>query len=85
MRRFMFNWYETKDRQKIERHNLVEGSIKDSAEIGNAAKLATDLFCKIFGNLKQNTIVSIQEIDAEGQPVGEPITPMGDIKTVPIG
>lgn len=85
MRSFEFTWYEIQDRNKIERHNIIKGSIKDDAEVGAAAKLATDLFCKTFGNLKKNTIISIQEIDKDGRPVGEVITPMGESKVIPVG
>ena len=38
--------------------------------------------CKNFGNLKHNTIVSIQEM-ADGKPVGEPIVPQEDTSIIP--
>ena len=84
MRNFEFTWYEKNDRLKMERHNKVQAAVVDTAEIGTAAKLATDIFCRTFGNLNKNEIVSIQQIDKDGNPIGEPITPMGGSSIVPI-
>jgi hypothetical protein len=36
---------------------------------------ATSVFMRTFGNLKLNTINFIQEVDKEGNPVGEQIKP----------
>ena len=48
------------------------------------AKAATDLFCRTLGNLNKNEIVSIQQIDKDGNPIGEPILPMEGSSIVPI-
>ena len=84
MRNFEFTWYEKNDRLKMERYNKVQAAVVDTAEIGTAAKLATDIFCRTFGNLKKNEIVSIQEIDKNGNPIGEPIVPMEGSSIIPI-
>ena len=83
MRNFEFTWYEKNDRLKMKRHNKVQAAVVDTAEIG-AAKLATDIFCRTFGNLNKNEIVSIQQIDKNGNPIGEPIVPMEGSSIVPI-
>ena len=84
MRNFEFTWYEKNDRLKMERHNKIQAAVVDTAEIGIAAKLATDIFCRTFGNLNKNEIVSIQQIDKDGNPIGEPIVPMEGSSIVPI-
>ena len=84
MRNFEFTWYEKNDRLKMKRHNKVQAAVVDTAEIGTAAKLATDLFCRTLGNLNKNEIVSIQQIDKDGNPIGEPIVPMEGSSIVPI-
>lgn len=84
MRNFEFTWYDKNSRVKVERHNKISVAVKDTTEIGIAAKQATDLFCRNFGNLKKNEIVSIQEIDKNGNPVGEPITPMEGSSIIPV-
>ena len=80
---FKFTWYENKI--KIDpplRRNIVVVS-NASEDIGEAAKAATGLFTKGFGNLKKNTIVSIQELDKDGFPLGEIIKPQEDSAIVP--
>ena len=84
MRNFEFTWYEKNDRLKMERRNKVQAAVVDTAEIGTAAKLATDIFCRTFGNLNKNEIVSIQQIDKDGNPIGEPILPMEGSSIIPI-
>lgn len=66
-KRFIFNWHRNeKYSNPITRENMVE------AETPSAA---TGVFMRTFGNLKLNTINFIQEIDKEGNPVGEQIKP----------
>lgn len=82
MKTFMFTWYENeKYGNRIKRHNLIQ--VTAGPDIGASAKRATDVFCKNFGNLKQNTIISIQEM-ANGKPIGEPIVPQEDTSIIPI-
>lgn len=82
MKYFLITWYEKKDKQKIHRTHKI--SIKtNSSDIGVTAKRATDLFCLACGNLNKNEIVSIQEVDENNVPIGEPITPMDGSTIVP--
>lgn len=83
MRKFIFTWYK-KETNPVERKNTVTVS-KDFSDIATAAKLATELFVKDFGNLKKNEIVNIQEIDKDGAFIGEPIVPEVDSAIVPTG
>ena len=84
MKRFIFTWYENvKYGTPVERKNII--TVKNKGDIGMTAKAATDVFTKNFGSLKYNTIVSIQEIDENGNPVGEPIIPQEDSSIIPTG
>ena len=84
MRKFIFTWYENvKFGTPMERKNTV--AVMNKGEIGLTAKAATEVFTKNFGSLKYNTIISIQEIDENGNPVGEPIIPAEDSSIVPTG
>lgn len=83
VRNFSFKWYKNEKYGKpTVRTNSITVS-NASADTGHAAKAATDIFCKTFGNLKVNTIESIQEYNENG-PVGELIIPSKDNVTVPI-
>ena len=83
VRKFSFKWYKNeKYGKKVLRTNSITVS-NASSEVGEAAKAATDIFCKTFGNLKVNTIDSIQEYNDDG-PVGELIIPSAENVTVPI-
>jgi hypothetical protein len=44
------------------------------------AKSALQVFMSANGNLKKNTIIHIQELDKNGEPVGEPIVPENEIE-----
>jgi hypothetical protein len=39
------------------------------------AQSALQVFMRINGNLKTNTVIYIQELDKDGNPIGEPIVP----------
>ena len=81
-RTFIFNWYEnTRYGSPIERKNTV--FVAGTGDIGHDAKQATDVFCKSFGNLKKNTIVSIQEVNDKGESIGEPIIPTEENSIIP--
>lgn len=81
-RTFNFKWYEnTRYGAPIERTNSV--MVAGTGDIGRDAKTATDVFCKSFGNLKKNTIISIQELNKKGEPIGEPIIPTDENSIVP--
>ena len=84
MRNFLFTWHENVRYGKpMVRTNLV--TVNASGEIGQVAKAATNVFTKNFGNLKRNTIVSIQEINEKGEKVGEPIVPQDETSIIPTG
>ena len=84
MRKFIFTWYENvKYGNPVERKNTI--SVINKGDIGATAKAATEVFTRNFGSLKYNTIISIQEINENGNPVGEPITPVDDSSIVPTG
>lgn len=44
------------------------------------AQSALQVFMSANGNLKKNTIIHIQELDKNGEPVGEPIIPENEIE-----
>lgn len=82
-RLFSFKWYENvRYGSPMERTNVVT-VVKPTGDIGKDAKTATDLFCSSFGNLKRNTIVSIQEVNDKGESIGEPITPTEENAIIP--
>ena len=82
-RNFAFTWYKNeKYGTPIMRTNSVTVSNAPS-DTGIAAKNATELFCRQFGNLKRVTIEKIQEYDENG-PVGEPIVPQEGSSIVPV-
>lgn len=83
-RTFIFTWQENKKYNSLERKNTIMVP-NASEDIGLAAKAATEVFTKTFGNLKKNTIKSIQEINENGEFVGEPITPQDEVSIVPTG
>ena len=58
VRNFSFKWYKNEKYGKPTVRTNSITVINASADTGHAAKAATDIFCKTFGNLKVNTIVS---------------------------
>lgn len=84
MKKFLFTWHENvRYGEPMVRTNLV--TVNVSGDVGQAAKAATNVFTKNFGNLKRTTIISIQEINEKGEKVGEPIVPQDETSIVPIG
>lgn len=84
MKKFLFTWHENvRYGEPMVRTNLV--TVNASGDVGQAAKAATNVFTKNFGNLKRTTIISIQEINEKGEKVGEPIVPQDKTSIVPIG
>ena len=81
---FDFTWHENvRFGQPMIRTNRV--MVASNGDVGQAAKAATNVFTKNFGNLKRTTIVSIQEINEKGEKVGEPIVPQDETSIVPTG
>ena len=83
MRKFEITWFKN-ERNPIERKNLVTVT-RPTGAIEKDAKTALGIFSSAFGNLKKNTIVSIIEIDKDGNQIGEPITPVDGSSIVPTG
>lgn len=81
VRYFRFHWYKNKN-GAIDRHNLITVT-EASGDIGRDAHAATNMFCYHFGNLKNNTIIEIQEVDKDNNEIGEPIVPDNDTSIVP--
>ena len=85
MKNFLIHYKETKKYDNgITRHVVVTVS-KPRNDIGKDAKAATDVFINVVGNLKRHSIVSIQELNDKGMPVGEPILPTEGSAIVPTG
>lgn len=72
--------FKTKDGNERKRVIMVSNP---SGDIGKDAKAALGIFIASTGTLKKNEIVSLQEIDKDNKPVGEPITPAQDSSVVP--
>lgn len=68
MKNFIFTWH------KNERYG--DAIIRKNKIVCDNPQDATAAFMRGFGNLKKNTIISIQEVDNNGNAIGEPITPM---------
>lgn len=75
-------WKENKKYNAIERKTIV--SIKGTDDLATDAKAALNVFISINGNLKKNEIISIQEVNEFGKPIGEPIKPTNDESIVPV-
>ena len=86
-RTYEFNWYVTKDakygKTPITRKTMIELA-NPKGETSVDAKDALSLFTRGFGNLKQNTIVSIKEFGEDGQ-IGEDIIPSEENSIIPSG
>ena len=74
---YRFKWFPTKDGEVVSRHTLIKIS-NPTGETEKDAKVAVDLFIKSCGNLKKNTIIKIQELDGDGNQIGEDIIPSKD-------
>ena len=84
MRTFEITWFKN-EKNPIERKNRVLVT-RPTGAIEKDAKYAVGLFSAEFGNLKRNTIISIAEIDADGNQIGDLITPVeGENSIVPTG
>lgn len=70
MKRFIIKWYKNeKYSTPIERSTEVQSM---------SAQEALQALMKNNGTLKEITIIEIQEINAKGEPIGEPIKPMDE-------
>ena len=74
MRIFEILWFKNeKYGNPIERKTTVQSE---------GAQAALQAFMKHNGNLKTNTVISIQELDKKGNPIGEPIVPEDKVEPV---
>lgn len=87
-RNYIFTWYENKKAKyndPIKRTNNIK-LIKPVGKTEYDAKAALQIFMASFGNLHKNTIISIKEIDENGQQIGEDIVPSeAEDAIIPIG
>ena len=84
MRTFEITW-QRNERYPVERKNRVLVP-RPTGSIEKDAKYALSVFTSEFGSLKKNSIISIAELDQDGNQVGELITPMeGENAIVPVG
>lgn len=83
-RYYIIKWHEknTKWGKPIERYNRINIQ-NPTGKVEVDAKKAVEIFIRGFGNLKQNTILSIKEFDENGQ-IGEDIIPTDGSTIVPI-
>ncbi len=83
-RYYIIKWCEntTKWGKTIERNSKVVIQ-NPTGKVEVDAKKAVEIFIRGFGNLKQNTILSIKEFDENGQ-IGEDIIPADGSAIVPI-
>ena len=83
-RYYIIKWHEktTKWGKPIERYNRINIQ-NPTGKVEVDAKKAVEVFIRGFGNLKQNTILSIKEFDENGQ-IGEDIIPTDGSTIVPI-
>ena len=72
MIKFQLTWFK-RERNPIERKNVVTVT-RNITDIKKAAESAVGTFISVFGNLKQNEIVSIYPLNKDGEPFGEAIT-----------
>lgn len=86
IRSYEITWYALNDTRygreaQIRTTNIKIGRPRGVTSVD--AKAAVDLFCKEFGNLKRNAIVSIKELDENGEQIGEDIKPTGENGIIP--
>lgn len=85
MRKFKILWQSAKKYPKNMPVAVATVEItNDVGDIGRDAHSALDIFCRKFGSLKYINVLMIQEINAAGESIGEPILPQ-DNAIVPTG
>lgn len=80
MKTFEITWYKN-ERNPITRKNKVLVP-RATGAIEKDAKRALGIFIEGFGGLNKNTVVSIAELDENGNQVGELITPVEGENTI---
>ena len=85
-RKYSFEWYETKTAKYGKpsvRHSLVKVS-KPTGQTNVDCKDALQIFMRMNGNLKKNTIIKIKELDENNRQIGEDITPNENSAIIPV-
>lgn len=77
MKYFLITYKDLKNKG-IERKTRVTLS-KDTGDISIDAKAALGVFINSTGTLKRNEIISLQELNENGNFIGEPITPQESV------
>lgn len=87
MRIFKIDWYKKvkPPREPVLMHTEVRVAGEPGDPIDIIAKKAMGVFVmSTKGGLRKNEVVKMQELhEKTGQPIGQPITPYGDVATVP--
>lgn len=83
MKKRIFNvtWANKKDIDLVRTSKIEIPNASD--EIGIAAKSALQIFSVNYGSLAKVEVFKIQEIDSNGNSIGEPITPEENSSIVP--
>lgn len=77
-RKYVFNWYKNvRHGEPMIRKNSID-LIKPTGKVEYDAKAALQIFMANFGNLHKNTIISIKELDENGEQIGEDIRPSAE-------
>ena len=64
-------------------YNSTVSISNPTGDIGRDAHSALNVFIATIGSLKKYDVLEIQELNDEGNPIGEPIKPMDDSSIVP--
>lgn len=83
MRNFRITYKPVDRYSKATERNIVINVSKPTGDIGQDAHAALNLFVSSIGNLKKNDVIEIQEINAMGENIGEPIKPIGESSIIP--
>lgn len=86
-RNFNITWAEKSTKSwKVNPTRTTKVEIPNASDdIGIAAKSALQVFSNSFGSLAKVDVINIQEIDADGAAIGEPIVPDTDSSIIPAG
>ena len=80
MRHFLFYYTDLRSGMDLKRKVILS---KSTGNISIDAKNALGVFINSTGTLKYINVNEIQELDKDGNAIGEPIKPMGDNAIVP--
>ena len=83
MRTFKIAYTKINKHNKVILRNSTVSISNPTGDLGRDAHSALNLFISSIGSLKKYDVLEIQELNNEGNPIGEPIKPMGDSSIVP--